>query len=220
MVQRNKYHNLTIQPEDVTAEAYKRHFGGSAGTWDSRGAYQLALLRHLGLEPEHKLVDYGCGPLRAGRYLIRYLETGCYRGYDFNAGFIAIAQAIVAQSPDLRDKAPELVYTTTFLELDAPADFILLFSVLNHCAQDERLRALLVAREAVPTTQICMTHASWYFALDPQLSAGLSVRRIDRQTLPAALHPERWGWKEGDNVLPMIVLAADDPEGPETTAAA
>ena len=109
---RNKYRGLAVSADEAAAGDYKRHLGGGGREWDARGAYQLELLRHLGLQPQHRLVDYGCGPLRAGRFLIRYLQAGCYRGYDFNPDFIVIARDIVAAAPELRDKAPALELST------------------------------------------------------------------------------------------------------------
>ncbi len=206
---RNKYRGLAVSAKEAAAGDYKRHLGGGEREWDARGAYQLELLRHLGLQPQHRLVDYGCGPLRAGRFLIRYLQAGRYRGYDFNPDFIAIARDIVAATPELRDKAPALEQSTSFLDIAAPADFILLFSVLNHCGAAERLRTLEVARAAGPGTRVCISHAAWYDALDPRRSAGLSVRRLERSDLPVALDPLLWGWREVDraSVFPVIVVS-------------
>ncbi len=205
---RNKYRGLSVSIEEAAAEGYKRHLGGGEPTWDARGAFQLALMRNLGLQPQHRLVDFGCGPLRSGRYFIRYLEPRGYRGFDFNADFIAIARDIVARDPELRDKAPELVHTTDFLNLDATANFVLLFSVLNHCGSYERLRTLQAAREAGPGMQVLISHASWFFTLSRRHTAGLSMRRIDMADLPAALDPVLWGWKESDKatVFPMVML--------------
>ncbi len=204
----NKYRALSLPVAELAIEGYKRHLGGGERVWDARGAFQLELMRHLGLQPQHRLVDFGCGPLRSGRYFIRFLEARGYRGIDFNADFIAIARDIVARDPALRAKEPELAHTTDFLDLDAPADFILLFSVLNHCGTRERLRTLQVARDAAPGTRVCISHASWFFALDRHQRAGLSARRIDKGDVPVALDPVLWGWKEADRaaLFPMVLL--------------
>ena len=210
---RNKYRELSVSPVEAADDGYKRHLGGGERTWEARGAFQLALMRHLGLEPKHRLVDFGCGPLRGGQHFIRYLEPRGYRGFDFNADFIAIARDIVARDPELRDKSPELAHTTHFLHLDTAADFILLFSVLNHCGTRERLRTLRVAREAGSRTRICISHASWYFALARRHTADFSVHRIDVDNLPATLDPVLWGWKELDKatLFPMVVLSGSVP---------
>lgn len=211
MVARNKYRRLNVSTREAAGDGYKRHLGGGEQDWETRGAFQLALLRHLGLQPDSRLVDYGCGPIRAGQHLIRFLDPCCYRGFDFNAGFIAIARDIVNGSPELRDKRPELVHSDAFLEIQGPVDFVLLFSVLNHCSPEERLRALEFVRTAAPGTRVCVSHAAWFFALDPRHREGLEVLHLDMDTLPPALDPVRWGWKEHERnkVLPVALLSPE-----------
>lgn len=46
------------------------------------GEDDLALLKEFGLKPEHTLMEYGCGWLRAGNNFINYLEPGHYFGND------------------------------------------------------------------------------------------------------------------------------------------
>lgn len=210
MAARNKYRTLSISRREAATDGYKRHLGGGEDAWERRGAFQLALLQHLGLRPDSRLADYGCGPIRAGRHLIRYLQPDCYRGYDFNADFIAIARETVERELDLLGKRPDLIHSHAFLDIAPPADFILFFSVLNHCSPEERRQALRFARTTEPGTRICISHASWLFALDPRHLGGLEVRRVDMGTLPRALDPARWGWREHERakVLPVAVLAA------------
>jgi len=40
------------------------------------GILQYEFLLHAGLKCEDKLLDIGCGSLRAGNYFIRYLNDG------------------------------------------------------------------------------------------------------------------------------------------------
>jgi hypothetical protein len=57
---------------------------GPPGQYDFMGATQFALLFALGLREHHKVLDFGCGSLRAGRLLIPYLNPGCYFGIEPN----------------------------------------------------------------------------------------------------------------------------------------
>ena len=68
-----------------------RAFVGPADQYDVIGAAQFALLFALGLREHHRLLDIGCGSLRAGRMLIPYLATGGYVGVDPNAWLIDAA---------------------------------------------------------------------------------------------------------------------------------
>lgn len=72
---------------DEHPEAY-RAFVGPADQYDLIGAAQFALLYALGLREHHRLLDIGCGSLRAGRMLITYLRPGGYTGVDPNRWLI------------------------------------------------------------------------------------------------------------------------------------
>lgn len=73
------------QPEmDEKKIARLKHRNFVGGRWEEMGAKQLDFLREQGLRPEDRLLDVGCGSLRAGRYLGDYLEPGHYYGIDVN----------------------------------------------------------------------------------------------------------------------------------------
>lgn len=61
-----------------------RHRSYIGGRWDELGPEQLNFLTAHGLQPDHRLIDVGCGCFRAGRYLIDALEQGHYYGIDAN----------------------------------------------------------------------------------------------------------------------------------------
>lgn len=65
-----------------------RAFVGPLEQYDVIGAAQFALLYALGLRQHHRLLDVGCGSLRAGRMLIAYLEPGNYSGVEPNTWLI------------------------------------------------------------------------------------------------------------------------------------
>jgi cyclopropane fatty-acyl-phospholipid synthase-like methyltransferase len=65
------------------AEHYMAYVG-RPDQYDLRGAAQFALLIALGLRSRHRLLDFGCGSLRAGRLLIPYLDAANYHGLEPN----------------------------------------------------------------------------------------------------------------------------------------
>jgi SAM-dependent methyltransferase len=67
-----------------------RKFVSGGGSWEEDGRVQLTFLQRCGLQPGHKLVDIGCGALRAGRHLVDYLDSGNYYGVDANRQLIEI----------------------------------------------------------------------------------------------------------------------------------
>lgn len=205
---RNPYEDLALRPEDAEGEGYMRLLGGGPAHWDRRGAFQIALLKELGLLPHHRFADYGCGPIRGGRHIIGYLDPGGYDGYDFNKDFIAIAERLVRDHADLSEKRPGLFWTEKFLDLAREYDFILFFSVLNHCGAVERERTLDLARALGPRTRFVVTHGRWFERLDEARRSGLTQRRIARSDLPDGFDLATWGWPDGEEkVFPIYVLS-------------
>jgi SAM-dependent methyltransferase len=78
------------------------------GLWDVIGPLQFEYLRDHGLAPHHRMLDIGCGTLRGGRHFIRYLEPGCYTGFDISPQAIAFAKQLVVDE-GLADRRPRLV---------------------------------------------------------------------------------------------------------------
>ncbi len=76
--------------EEHAVEDY-RAYVGPADQYDVIGGAQFALLYALGLREHHRVLDIGCGSLRAGRMLIPYLATGGYTGVEPNTWLIEAA---------------------------------------------------------------------------------------------------------------------------------
>lgn len=79
------YSGREFTPEEVEAGAHRDFIGG---VWDSHGRRQLDYLVGRGLQPHHRVLDIGCGPFRAGRHFVDYLEPGHYYGIDANRSLI------------------------------------------------------------------------------------------------------------------------------------
>ena len=73
-----------LKPGDPHYMAYV----GPPTQYDFMGATQFRLLCALGLRARHRLLDFGCGSLRAGRLFIPYLEPGRYHGIEPNRWLI------------------------------------------------------------------------------------------------------------------------------------
>ena len=61
-----------------------RHSTGRHPIWQQWGDAILHRLIARGLRPDDLVVDYGCGTLREGVHLIRYLAKGRYIGLDID----------------------------------------------------------------------------------------------------------------------------------------
>ncbi|MFI6479584.1 class I SAM-dependent DNA methyltransferase [Nonomuraea sp. NPDC050663] len=102
--------------------------------WLALGRMQFDYLREHGLLPEHRMLEIGCGNLRAGRLFIDHLEPGHYYGIDISPDILFAAQATLVEH-GLRDKLPHLmpVRDLTFAFLpDEHFDVVHAHSVFSH----------------------------------------------------------------------------------------
>jgi SAM-dependent methyltransferase len=113
---------------------------GPLGYWEEMQDYQIDLLKQLGLQPHHALLDIGCGPLSGGLAFIPYLDVGCYFGVDIRESAIEEAHKQVAKA-GLVDKNPTLTVSSTFgsKELDGQKfDYVWASQTMYHL--DPKLR--------------------------------------------------------------------------------
>jgi hypothetical protein len=107
--------------------------------FDQSGVRELERLKASGLQPHHVCVDYGCGSLRVGQHLIRYLNAGCYWGLDatdrfYKLGVDLIGPHLVAEKqPHLHVIAPSVLEAAKV----ARPDFIYSNAVVLHVPPDE-----------------------------------------------------------------------------------
>jgi SAM-dependent methyltransferase len=124
-------------------DAYRRHTdmrvrhdhqAAVGGLWEEIGRLQLDYLVANSLQPHHSLLDIGCGTLRAGRHLIRYLDAGRYTGFDLSPAAINAARRLVL-TEGIAEKRPRL-FVNRSGELTFPYsqcyDFLLAHSVFTH----------------------------------------------------------------------------------------
>jgi SAM-dependent methyltransferase len=123
---------------DALADRDHRSYVGPARHYDFLGASQFRLLCTLGLRADHKVMDFGCGSLRAGRLLIPYLDRGSYFGVEPNDWLVTegIAQEIGQDLVSL--KQPQFSNNENFevAEFDQCFDFILAQSIFSHTGRN------------------------------------------------------------------------------------
>jgi SAM-dependent methyltransferase len=118
--------------------------------------YQLAVLTAFGLEPHHRVLDIGCGPLTAGLGLIARLDRGGYVGVDLRQEPLAEAYRLVAEH-GLADKNPTLVSSRSFGrdELGGRTFDFIWVSQLSYHLDDGEIAALFAQIRArmMPTSK-------------------------------------------------------------------
>jgi SAM-dependent methyltransferase len=76
-------------------------------SWLEIGQMQFDYLVKHGLQPGDKMLEIGCGNLRAGRLFIDYLDPGNYYGLDISPDILLAAQATIEEFA-LQSKLPHL----------------------------------------------------------------------------------------------------------------
>lgn len=123
-------------------ESEKHHF--YYGLPWSLGRDQFDYLFKNGVLQSHRVLDVGCGSLRLGIHLIRYLETGNYFGIDCDQESIDIGLRYEIPLHGLTEKNPSVKVDDNFEFVgidDNSIDIVVSYSVLS-CLDD---RSLLLA---------------------------------------------------------------------------
>jgi SAM-dependent methyltransferase len=204
----SRYHNLSLSAEDIEQQTYKKYFGGGADQWETRGAFQLYLLKRMGLQPFHTILDVGCGPIRGGKHLIRYLNKGNYCGTDFNQDLIRAAHDIVGRDPALEQKDPSLLHVDKFefSRIRSYFDYVLVFSVLAQCPEQRNLFFLNLPVLLKRTTKIYITHAE---CIDDSIISDSQLTVSRKMSHPNDIEPNlmltTWGWDD-ERMMPILEL--------------
>jgi SAM-dependent methyltransferase len=200
---------------------------GPPDQYDFMGGTQFALLFLLGLREHHKLLDFGCGSLRAGRLLIPYLEPGNYYGIDPN--YWLIEDALARQLGGMENlKKPHFSASDSF-EADVfgvEFDFIVAQSIFSHSGPDLTAKALHSFARCLRPDGLCVvtfmegdqdTPDGWFYtgltnrgtvryrpALIESLAeeAGFKAARLPWQ------HPRQTWWLLGFELPPEEELSA------------
>jgi len=133
-------------------------FVGPPDQYDLMGATQFALLVALGLRGQHRVLDFGCGSLRAGRLLIPYLDRGNYHGLEPNAWLIEEAIERQIGRDQMAIKWPHFHANDDFRadRCGGDFDFILAQSIFSHAGADIVERALDGFRRALAPSGLAL----------------------------------------------------------------
>jgi SAM-dependent methyltransferase len=134
--------------------------GGNGDLWQRIGQLQFDFLHSRGLQPDHTVLDFACGSLRAGLHLVPYLEAGNYLGFDKSFDLIALGIAEELGVPTFLEKRPQFVVNSRFdlSELPKRPDFAIAQSIFTHLTPADTRRAFsAISAISAPHTQLFAT---------------------------------------------------------------
>lgn len=204
MTSKGKYSEIKVSEQDRKEGEYKRHLGGGAEHWETRGLFQLDFLKSVGLTNSSTLLDIGCGPIRAGKHLIKFLDAGNYYGTDYNEDFLSVARDIVNED-NLSDKNPNFVRQSDFQfgEIERSFNYIIAFSVLNHCSHTQRDAFFKNVPSVMDTdTRLFISHGHWFNDLVLDELPLVLHARIPK--LDIDIH--QYGWLPGETIFPFLEI--------------
>ena len=140
--------------DEVELRTLESHMG-FPGQWEEHRRFQLDFAQRMGLTPQTRFIEVGCGPLTLGIPLIEFLDANCYVGIDVRPEVLNLAWQQVGKH-GLAGKNARLVISQSFGDRELPAglkaDMMWSFSVLYHLT-DALLDQLLhqVSRRLMPT---------------------------------------------------------------------
>lgn len=128
---------------EVVADDLRRGQATAVGNaqrpgWQRIGRLQFQYLKEHGLRPRHYVLEIGCGNLRAGWRIIRFLRPGHYYGVDISPEVILAAQETLTRQ-GLTAKVPHLTVVQDMRYAFLPDDYfdvVHAHSVFSHCPLD------------------------------------------------------------------------------------
>ena len=140
---------------------YKRAVG-PPHLYDKMGAIQFFYLFQMGMLSRHKLLDFGCGSLRFGRFAIQYLDRGCYYGLDPDMKLVMRGAEENVLGGLMRAKDATIRFSD---DCDAAHwgisfDYIMAQSIFSHMAEHQVRTTLYSAAEIVHNSTIFL--ATYY----------------------------------------------------------
>jgi hypothetical protein len=136
---------VTLQ-ERAEIQGKERFLGVPVQDFEKSGREQLIYLLKAGINPGSKVIDLGCGILRAGYWLIHFLNPGNYCGIESHKERLEIGIQCILEPQLVEGKRPRFdtnphFNTSVFNE---KFDFFLAYSVWTH-ASKQQIQAMLDA---------------------------------------------------------------------------
>ncbi len=135
--------------------------GGPAQDFERVGRLVFEVMLREGLAPSSRVLDVGCGALRVGYWLMRFLDGGCYHGIEPNREMLNVGLEQIVE-PDVVERArASFTYNDDFdlRKAGSGFDFVLARSIWTHASKPQ-IAAMLesFARVAAPRGVLLATY--------------------------------------------------------------
>lgn len=184
---------------------------GIGGDFESMGCILFDLVRSCGLQPDHSLVDVGCGTGRLTVQLSGFLE-GLYVGLEADPEALSQAQRL-ADRPEWRFEPPSGL---TIPVPDASIDMVCFFSVFTQLAHEESYLYLQEANRVLkPGGKVVMSFLE--FEMPPHWAVFqdmVSARRASASAIHIHQFVSRDGlnaWADGIGLIVLNIWGGDKP---------
>jgi hypothetical protein len=129
---------MTVQ-EKFEGLAKDRFFGIPVKDFEVGGREQLRYLQWAGLRCDSKLVDIGCGVLRAGYWIIGLLDPNCYCGIEPHPERLQIGIQRILDPGTMERKRPRFDNNAQFdtSVFSEKFDFFLAYSIWTHASKPQ-----------------------------------------------------------------------------------
>jgi SAM-dependent methyltransferase len=175
----SRYYDKTAIEAEVAAGRHRQSVGG---LWELVGELQANFLVSRGLKPHHRLIDIGCGSLRGGVGLIRYLDAGNYVGTDLNESLLKAGYEIELAQAGLAYKLPR-----SNLVVDAEFDF-------SWCPMqfDFALAQSVFTSLPLNFLRVCLERLATFVVPGGRFLASIFIIPDDHPTSKPYRHPSGW----------------------------
>jgi SAM-dependent methyltransferase len=108
--------------------------GGPIQFFESVGRDCIITLLRNGLRPDHQLLDFGCGTLRLGYWLVRFMDDGHYFGIEPNEKMLQAGKTYSLGTELIERKSPRFSSNADcdFSVFGTRFDFVVARSILTH----------------------------------------------------------------------------------------
>lgn len=113
--------------------------GGPDKYFEEVGRLQLISLLKIGLYPDSKVLDVGCGCLRGGYWLIHFLNSGNYFGIEPDEHMVKIGLKYLIPKDVAAQKSPSVNYNDRFdfSVFNEKFDYVIARSIWTHASKSQ-----------------------------------------------------------------------------------